>query len=64
MSHVGLMVLYAALVSSFFALLWRRGATEQLKLFAQIFFGMVVGALVLAWLMFLAPAGPPPGANP
>jgi len=59
MSHFGLMVLYAALVSTFFALLWRREPAAQRKLFLQIFLGMVGGALVLGWLMYLAPAGPP-----
>lgn len=64
MDHFLLMVLYAAVVSAFFALLWRRGVTEQLKLFAQIFFGMVLGALAIGWLMYLAPASPPPSPTP
>jgi uncharacterized membrane protein YfcA len=59
MSHFTLMVAYALLISSFFALLWRRERREQWKLFAQLFFGLVVGAIVLAWLMFPFPAGPP-----
>lgn len=59
MGHFGLMVLYAALVSAFFALLWRRDTAAQRKLFVQILLGMVGGALLLGWLMYLAPAGPP-----
>ena len=59
MSHFLLMVTYAALVSVFFALLWRRSPREQGKLFLQIFLGMVGGGLALAWLMFFFPSGPP-----
>ncbi len=59
MSHFLLMCLYAALVSVFFAVLWRREPREQVKLFAQLFFGMVIGGLVIAWLMLPFPDGPP-----
>jgi hypothetical protein len=59
MNHFGLMVLYSALVSSFFSLLWRRDVSAQRRLFLQIFLGMLGGALVLGWLMYLAPVGPP-----
>ena len=58
-SHFLLMVLYALLVSLFFALLWRRGRREQIKLFFQIFVGMVGGGLLVAWLMYPFPSGPP-----
>jgi hypothetical protein len=53
------MVLYAFLVSLFFALLWRRDRRSQIKLFLQIFGAMVGGGLLLAWLMYPFPAGPP-----
>ena len=59
MSHFFMMVTYAALVSGFFALLWRRSVRPQVKLFLQIFLGMVGGGLALAWLMYFFPAGPP-----
>jgi hypothetical protein len=59
LSHFLLMVLYALIVSSFFTLLWRREPKEQLKLFLQIFLGMVGGGLLVAWLMYPFPAGPP-----
>jgi hypothetical protein len=59
MSHSLLMVLYALLVSLFFALLWRRGSGAQLKLFLQIFLSMVVGGILFAWLMYPFPSGPP-----
>lgn len=59
LSHFFLMVLYAFLVSAFFALLWRRGRREQAKLFLQLFFGMVGGGLLVAYLMYPFPQGPP-----
>lgn len=59
MSHFLLMVLYSALVSVFFAALWRRRLREQAILFLQLFLGMVGGGLLLAWLMYPFPPGPP-----
>ena len=59
MSHGLLMSLYALLVSVFFAVLWKRDRKQQLKLFLQLFLGMVGGALLLAWLMYPFPSGPP-----
>lgn len=59
MSHFLLMVLYSLLVSVFFAALWRRTLREQVVLFLQLFFGMVLGGLVVAWLMYPFPSGPP-----
>lgn len=59
MSHFLLLVLYALLVSVFFALLWRSEKRERVRLFLQIFFGMVGGALIVAWLMYPFPPGPP-----
>ena len=59
LSHGLLMSLYALLVSVFFAVLWKRERKHQLKLFLQLFIGMVGGALLLAWLMYPFPSGPP-----
>lgn len=59
MSHFFLMVLYSLLVSLFFAVLWRRSFRAQVKLFLQVFLGMVGGGLLVAWLMFPFPSGPP-----
>ena len=58
-SHFLLMVFYALLVSVFFAVLWRRERSEQARLFLQIFLGMVGGGLLVAWLMYPFPFGPP-----
>jgi cytochrome bd-type quinol oxidase subunit 2 len=59
LSHFLLMVVYAVIVSLFFALLWRRERRERIVLFLQMFAGMVGGGLVLAWLMYPFPSGPP-----
>ncbi len=59
MSHFFLMVVYALLVSLFFSLLWRRERKERIKLFLQLFLGMVVGGLLVAYLMYPFPPGPP-----
>jgi cytochrome bd-type quinol oxidase subunit 2 len=59
LSHFLLMVLYALIVSLFFTLLWRRERGEQIKLFLPIFLGMVGGGLLVAWLMYPFPSGPP-----
>ncbi len=59
MSHFLLMMLYAFLVSLFFALLWRREPRPRLRLFLQLFLGMMLGGVLLAWLMYPFPSGPP-----
>lgn len=59
MSHFLLMVLFALLVSVFFAALWRRSPRDQAILFLQLFLGMVGGGLLIAWLMYPFPSGPP-----
>lgn len=59
MSHFLLMVAFALIVSLFFAALWRRERRDQVILFLQLFFGMVVGGLLIAWLMYPFPSGPP-----
>ena len=59
LSHGLLMTLYAFLVSVFFAVLWKRERKQQVKLFLQLFVGMAGGALLLAWLMYPFPSGPP-----
>jgi len=59
LSHFGLMVLYAVLVSAFFSLLWRREPRARWRLFLQLFVGLVAGALALAWVMYPFPGGPP-----
>ena len=59
LTHFNLMVVYAVLLGVFFAALWRRERRAQVVLFCQIFFGLVVGAIVVGWLMAPFPSGPP-----
>jgi len=59
MSHFFFMVLYALLLSVFFAVLGRRDFRSQVKLFLQLFLGLVGGGLLVAWLMYPFPSGPP-----
>ena len=59
MSHFGLMALYALLLGVFFATLWKRERRAQVRLFLQIFGGLIGGAILLGWLMYFLPAGPP-----
>ena len=58
-SHLLLMTIYALLISVFFAALWRRDWLDQKRLFAQIFLGLVIGAMLVGWLMYPFPGGPP-----
>ena len=59
LSPLFLMVVYALIVSLFFMLLWRRERKERIKLFLQLFLGMVGGGLLVAYLMYPFPPGPP-----
>lgn len=61
MSHFTLMTLYAAMISVFFAVLWRRQRTGQVRLFLQIFVSLMAGGLLIAWLLYPFPSGPPTG---
>lgn len=64
MSHFLLMVVYSLIVSVFFATLTHRPTRRaRVVLFLQLFFGMVLGGLLVAWLMYPFPSGPP-GAPP
>ena len=58
-SHFFLMTLYALSVSWCCASLWRRDRRDQVRLLLQMFLGLVGGALLLAWLMYPFPSGPP-----
>ena len=58
-SHFVLMTTYAFLVSAFFALLWRRTRRDRAIMFLQVFLGLMGGGLLLGWLMYPFPSGPP-----
>lgn len=53
-SHLGVMVLFAALVATVFGTLLRDDGPGQVRLGTRIFLGLVVGAWVLGWVMYLA----------
>jgi hypothetical protein len=51
-THLGVMCLFAALVSIVFGTLVREEAGEQVRLAVRMFLAFVAGAGVLGWLMF------------
>jgi hypothetical protein len=51
-SHLGFMALFAACVSTVFAVLLRDDPREQLRFGARVFGALVGGACVLGWLMY------------
>jgi hypothetical protein len=53
-SHLGVMILFAACVSTVFATLFRDVPREQLLLGGRIFATLVVGGYAIGWLMYLA----------
>jgi len=59
LSHFALMTLYAASLGVFFATLWKRARRDQVRLFLKIFVSLMGGALLLGWLMYFFPSGPP-----
>ena len=59
LSHFLLLVLYAFVVSLFFALVWHEEPRARLRLFVKMFLGLVLGSLAVAYLMAPFPAGPP-----
>ena len=54
--HFLIMAVYALLVSGFFALLWRDGASERLRLFGILLAALLLGGLAVAWLMYPFPS--------
>lgn len=54
-SHLLLLLLFAALVSSVFAALARDEPRGQLRTGSLMFGGFVVAAVVLSWLMYPLP---------
>ncbi len=54
-SHLVLLLIFAACVSTVFAALLRDDVREQLHLGLRMFGGLLATALVLGWLMFPFP---------
>ena len=54
-SHLLHLLIYSAIVATFFAVLTRRDRRDQLKFGGLVFAGMAGGVLVLAYLMYPFP---------
>lgn len=54
-THLGLMVVFAALTSTVFATLMRDEPIEQVKLGARMFAGFVLGGVGVGWLLYPLP---------
>ena len=57
LDHLSLMVLDALLIAVFFSFLWKREGKERWLYFWKVFGALVVGAIVLAWVMYPFPRG-------
>jgi len=53
-THLGVLMLFAACVSLVFGTLLRNGARSELQLAGRIFAGLVVGAYVVGWILYVA----------
>jgi hypothetical protein len=53
-THLGVMILFAACVSVVFGTLMRETPRDELRLGTRIFVGLVGGAYVVGWIMYLA----------
>lgn len=53
-SHLGLMLLFAACVSTVFGTLMRDEPRQQLRFAGRAFAGLAGGAYLLGWLMYWA----------
>jgi prepilin signal peptidase PulO-like enzyme (type II secretory pathway) len=54
-SHLVLLVLFAAFVSTVFAAITKEDVREQLRFGSMLFAGFVVSAILLGWLMLPFP---------
>jgi hypothetical protein len=52
-SHLGMMVLFAAFVSTIFGTLMRDAPADQVRFTLRVFVGLVGGAYLTGWLMYL-----------
>jgi hypothetical protein len=54
MTHLGIMILFAACVAAVFGALYRDEPREQLRFGGRVLSALVVGGYALGWLMYLA----------
>ena len=55
MTHLGLMMLFAALTSTVFAVIARETPAEQLRAGLRMFAAFLAVAFVMGWLMYFSP---------
>ena len=53
-THLGIMVLFVALVSVIFGTLMRDQLADQVRLTSRIFASLVVGAYLAGWVLYAA----------
>jgi hypothetical protein len=53
-SHLGVMILFAACVSVVFGTLLRETPRDEMRLALRVFIGLVGGAYLVGWIMYLA----------
>lgn len=53
-THLGVMLLYAAAISVVFGTLLRDDVPSQVRLGARIFIGLIAGAYLVGWLLYVA----------
>ena len=53
-SHLGVMILFAACVAIVFGTLLRDNPRDELRLAGRIFGGLMIGAYVVGWIMYIA----------
>ena len=53
-SHLGVMILFAACVAIVFGTLLRDNLRDELRLAGRIFGGLMIGAYVVGWIMYIA----------
>ena len=53
-THLGVMILYAAAIAVVFGTLLRDDTPSQVRLGLRIFLGLVIGAYVVGWIMYVA----------
>lgn len=54
-SHLGLMVVFAAMTSAIFAVIAKETGRDQLRAGLRLFAAFIGGAFVLGWLMYFIP---------
>jgi undecaprenyl pyrophosphate phosphatase UppP len=52
-THLGVMIVFAACVAIVFGTLLRDTPRDELRLAVRIFGGLIVGAYVVGWIMYI-----------